>query len=362
MSTTIQISEAVRAGHPDKICDYLADSLADYIIQRDPTAHTAIEVMVVGRKYVFGGEVQTSVPITVQLLQEIIKSTAKTIGFSVEHYGVHNLIATQSPEIAHIVEDREGVKAGDMGIVYGYACMHTPARVPLSYALATRMMWLLDSQYRDWDIGIQPDGKCIVTTREDRIKSVDMNIQTTSTANMKDIKHAIIEKVINPAMAENECLLEDDFQFTMNANGMFTIGGSDADTGVTGRKIQNDTYGTIVPNGGGAFSGKDMSKVDRSGAYYARWLAKQVVTTLACGEILIRLHYRMGQQIPATFDYDTFGSELNENKVRQILANKGKLTVQQITEKFKPARFADYTNYGHFTQNHANIAPWEQID
>ena len=346
-------SEAVRRGHPDKLCDYLADSLLD---KTPRGTKCAFEVMATGNTVVVGGEMGETDP---KLFSGSTIESAAFRAFAPACAHVVNIVQAQSEEIAGKVDAmKNNPAAGDMGLTYGYAEAGTYSLLPPSYEMATRFMHDIDANYRSWDLGVLADGKCIVSSRGGSLCRVVMALQAEKGADPEAIKRRVELDVINPACQEMGYDYTD-YQFILDCEG-FVKGGIEADTGLTGRKIQNDSYGTLALNGGGSFSGKDMTKVDRSGAYYARFLARKIIQRVAkVDRCEVALDWQLGGYSPHSIVINTFGSGADKEAWDAI--GEEIMFLPEIISRFTPKSFADYSNYGHFTHMPDRpLQPWEQ--
>lgn len=315
-------AESVTEGHPDKLCDVIADSILDECLREDPDSRVACEVLATRGSILVAGEItSTHEPYVFDIIKKVLEDT----GYPPEKVQMDALIHQQSPDIAQAVacskEKRAGlpvnqdgfdVGAGDQGVMIGYACDETPQLLPLPVVLAHRIVRELSACRRSRYIeGILPDGKAQVTVEyEDgkpiRLDSVVVPCQHIEEKSLQKLEHEIREKVLKSALR----LLppDDETKIHINPSGRFVVGGMDADTGLTGRKLMVDAYGSMVPHGGGAFSGKDCSKVDRSAAYMARYIAKNIVAAGLSGKCQVSLAYAIGVAEPVMVQVDTFGT------------------------------------------------------
>ena len=315
-------AEAVTEGHPDKVCDQIADAILDVCLKNDADSKVACEVLATKGNVIVAGEITSAYEPDVF---GVIKKVLSEVGYSSEGVAMDTFVHQQSPDIANAVreskEKREGVSdnqmdwfqgAGDQGVMIGYACDETPQLMPMPVVLANRIVRELSACRRSSYIeGICPDGKAQVTVEyEDgkpvRLDSVVVSCQHTEDKNLKKLEAEIRKKVLLPALR----LLppDEDTKILINPSGRFVCGGMDADTGLTGRKLMVDSYGSMVPHGGGAFSGKDCSKVDRSGAYMARYIAKNMVAAGLASRCQVSLAYAIGVAQPVMVQVDTFGT------------------------------------------------------
>jgi len=337
-------SEAVSAGHPDKLCDRISDAILDAFLKRDPNARVACETFAFGDRIIVAGEFKAKAGVTPEVLAEaegLVRQTLREIGYSSYEYDIDPATCrielafnTQSSEISTAVDGNAELGAGDQGIMFGYACDETPELMPLAWSLANALVHHTQymnhqSQFQRGASPIRPlraDGKTQVTVRYQDgrligVQSVVMSWQHAPHISVEDARwwlETFVVKTIIPAE-----LRTDDFVLHLNPAGPFTVGGPNADTGLTGRKIIVDTYGGAAPHGGGAFSGKDPSKVDRSGAYAARWIAKTIVAAGLARRATVQLSYAIGLAQPVSIVVDcdgtgTVADELLGAAIRQV--------------------------------------------
>lgn len=370
-------AEAVTEGHPDKLCDLIADSILDVCLKEDPESRVACEVLATKGNILVAGEITSSHEPSVF---GIVKKVLEDVGYSPEGVEMDALIHQQSPDIAGAVlnskEKRSGVSAnqeefssgaGDQGIMVGYACSETPQRMPMPVVLAQRIVRELSACRKSSYIkGILPDGKAQVTVEyEDgspvRVESVVVSCQHEEEKSLKKLEHEIREKVLKPAL--RPLPPDEDTKILINPSGRFVCGGLDADTGLTGRKLMVDSYGSIVPHGGGAFSGKDCSKVDRSAAYMARYIAKNIVAAGLASRCQVSLAYAIGVAQPVMVQVDTFGTGTvcADDCLAAAIPLVFGLTPDQIIAKLNLKRpiYRQTAVYGHFGRKEF---PWERID
>lgn len=359
----ILTAESVTEGHPDKLCDTIADTVLDACLTHDPGARVACEVMATAGKLLVAGE------ITAQELPDIpaiVCQTVREAGYPGLDYEVEVITHDQSPDIAGAVDQERQTGAGDQGILYGYACSETEELLPLPVVLAHRLTRLLTYARMDGRIqGLGPDGKAQVSVEyvfglPSRIASVVVSCQHDAGKDVEELRQEIREQVIQPAL--RALPPDEETEILINPSGRFVQGGFEADTGLTSRKLMVDTYGGLAPHGGGALSGKDGSKVDRIGAYMARYIAKNIVAAGLAEVCTVSLAYAIGKAEPVAVDIDTHGSgeygdDVLEQAVRQVfdLTPAGMIRTLGLD---KPI-FARYSNYGHFTHQDA---PWERCD
>ena len=373
-------SEAVSAGHPDKICDQISDAILDYCVAYDKNSRVAIECLVTERILVIAGELTTNAILNNELIVEIAKRkikeigyTDKNLGFSFDDVDVAIFIHSQSKDIALGV-DKGG--AGDQGIMFGGAVMETNNYLPIPIALATKIMDYYNSYIRTNGIEIlKPDAKCQVTIKyvNDVPDSIKKIVISANHSDIDDeiVRRTIISEVLNPAIKE---FIENDiddtfvgfkkesFQVLINPTGRFAKGGPAADTGVTGRKIICDTYGGYFRHGGGAFSGKDASKVDRTAAYMARYIAKNLVASELTNKCEIQLSYIIGENQPCSIKVET-GDPIENEKMETIVKQLFDLTPEGMKSELGlldgVVKYSEVAQGCHFrSQNY----PWEKLD
>jgi S-adenosylmethionine synthetase len=359
MSRSLFTSESVTEGHPDKLCDKVSDAILDAIIADDPSCRVACETMVKTGFVVVGGEITTSTYVNIpKIVRETITEIGyvhSDMGFDGHSCGVLVAIEAQSPDINQGVDRVEGDQgAGDQGMMFGYACRETEVLMPLPIYLAHKLTERL-SQVRKQDPSsfLRPDGKSQVSVLYDGDKPVAIDTVVVSTQHSESVSHArltefVIEEVIKPVMPA-ELLIKPTYH--INPTGRFVIGGPMGDAGLTGRKIIVDTYGGMGRHGGGAFSGKDPSKVDRSAAYYARYIAKNLVASTLCDRCEVQLAYAIGVAEPVSIRVESFGTgKVSDEKLAQIVrANFDARPAKLIAELdlLKPI-YKLTAAYGHF--------------
>ena len=357
----ILTAESVTEGHPDKLCDTIADAVLDACLLGDPDSRVACEVLATAGKITVAGEITTK---AMPDIPHIVCKTVRRIGYS-GNYEVEVDVHDQSPDIAEAVNGESEVTAGDQGIVYGYACQETPQLLPLPVVLAHRItMGLTEARHNHLLEWLRPDGKAQVSVEyEDgkpmRVRTVVVSAQHEPEVSQKELRETVYQLILVPAL---EKYLDQNTEILINPSGSFVLGGFEADTGLTGRKLMVDTYGGIVSHGGGALSGKDCTKVDRSGAYMARYLAKNIVAASLAEKCTVSMAYAIGKAEPLYVQADTHGTGVYPDAV---LAEAVKLifdltpTGMANTLQLMEPIYQKYCNYGHFTHQ---SAPWEQID
>jgi S-adenosylmethionine synthetase len=363
-------SESVTEGHPDKIADQISDAILDAIIKDDPDARVACETLVTTGMAIVAGEITTS---TYVHIPEIVRSTIKDIGYTRAKYGfdyetcaILSSIDRQSPDIAMGV-DTGG--AGDQGLMFGFACDETAELMPLPIMLAHKLTRKL-AEVRKNDVltYLRPDGKSQVTVEyRDRkpykVRTVVISTQHSPDITLKELREDIVERVIKPVIPK-ELLDQEDIIYHINPTGRFVIGGPQGDTGLTGRKIIVDSYGGVGSHGGGAFSGKDPSKVDRSASYMARYVAKNLVAAGICERCEVQLAYAIGVAEPVSILVDTYKTgKIPQEKIVQLVRNHFDMTPNGIIKSLdlrKPI-YKQTAAYGHFGRNEPGFT-WEKTD
>jgi S-adenosylmethionine synthetase len=363
-------SESVTEGHPDKIADQISDAILDAILAQDPIARVACETLVTTGLAFVAGEISTTCYVHIP---DIVRETIKNIGYTRAKYGfdyetcsVITSIDQQSSDIAMGV-DTGG--AGDQGLMFGFACNETEELMPLPIMLAHKIAMRL-SEVRRNDVlpYLRPDGKSQVTIeykdgKPFRIDTVVVSSQHSPDVHLKDLKDDIIEKVVRPIIP-NALLDEEKIKYYINPTGRFVVGGPMGDTGLTGRKIIVDSYGGVGSHGGGCFSGKDPTKVDRSGAYVSRYIAKNIVAAGIADRVEVQLAYAIGVPEPVSILVDTFKTgKIEENKIVSLIRKNFDLTPKGIIEHLDLRRpiFKKTAAYGHFGKNDPDFT-WERTD
>ena len=369
-------SESVSEGHPDKLADQVSDSILDAILEQDPTARVAAETLANTGLIVLAGEITTTANVD---YIKVARETIKRIGYDNTDYGIDYkgcavLVAydKQSPDIAQGVDgaqdDPLDQGAGDQGLMFGYACDETPQLMPLPIWLSHRIMERQAQLRKDGRLPwLRPDAKSQVTIKyqDGKASAIDTVLVSTQHApemELKDIREAVIEEIIKPTLPKE--LIKGDIKFLVNPTGRFVIGGPQGDCGLTGRKIIVDTYGGAAPHGGGAFSGKDPSKVDRSAAYAGRYVAKNIVAAGLASRCLVQISYAIGVAQPTSIMVETYGTGKVSNEVLTALVREHfDLRPKGIVKMLNLLRpiYTKTAAYGHFGRDEPEFT-WEAID
>jgi S-adenosylmethionine synthetase len=362
-------SESVTEGHPDKVADQISDAVLDYVLSQDPMGRVACETMVTTGVAVVAGEITTKCHID---YQKIVRNTVESIGYTDASFGfdfktcaVMACVDTQSPDIAMGV-DTGG--AGDQGLMFGYATNESPELMPLPILLAHKLTKkLADARRAGVPNFLRPDGKSQVSVEYDgakpiRIDTVVISTQHAPEATASQLRDEVIEHIVKPVLPTE--LLDAKTKYHINPTGRFVVGGPQGDCGLTGRKIIVDSYGGMGRHGGGAFSGKDPTKVDRSACYMARYIAKNVVAAGLADRVEIQLAYAIGVADPVSVAVDTFDSgKIADEKISQIIRDHFQLTPRGIIESLNLRRpiYRKTVNYGHFGRSEPEFT-WEMTD
>lgn len=371
-------SESVTSGHPDKVCDQIADRILDSLLGQDPSSRVACEVTcATDSVHIFGEVTSTANVDYASIARKVIKEigyTTKSIGFDAETCNIRIDIHEQSPDIAQGINRRLPSEvlnsgAGDQGIMFGYACKETDNYMPMPIELAHSLAKKLEQIRKMNELAyLLPDGKTQVTVEYDesgmpkRLDSVIVSCQHRDTVSTEQLRSDIISHVILPTLPAK--LVDKKTQFFVNPTGRFVMGGPAADSGLTGRKLISDTYGGYARHGGGAFSGKDATKVDRSGAYMARYIAKNIVAAGMSDECEVQLGYAIGLSEPVSFRIDTFGTEhVDKGAIYEAITRQVDMRPMAIIHKFGLTNpiYSHVSCYGHFGSNAADM-PWERTD
>jgi S-adenosylmethionine synthetase len=366
---TLFTSESVTEGHPDKIADQISDAILDAVLAEDPVGRVACETLVTTGLAMISGEITTKTYVD---FPSIVRNTIREIGYTRAKYGfdsetcaVISSIDPQSPDIAQGV-DTGG--AGDQGLMFGFAVRETPELMPLPIQLAHRLVRRLTEIRKTGEVDfLRPDGKSQVTIeyegkRPVRASAIVISTQHSPNVSNRDLRDAIIEKVITNVVPGE--LIDDRTVFHINPTGRFVIGGPQGDTGLTGRKIIVDTYGGRGRHGGGAFSGKDPTKVDRSACYMARYIAKNIVASGIADEVEVQLAYAIGVADPVSIYVDTFGTgKIEQSKLVDLVREHFQMTPRGIMESLQLRRpiFKKTAAYGHFGRTEPEFS-WERTD
>ena len=375
-NTNLFTSESVSEGHPDKVADQISDSIVDAILSEDTTARIACETMINTGMVVLSGEITTSANID---YQTVARNTISEIGYTSEAMGFDSdscevlvSIDKQSPDIAQGVNEGEGMDldqgAGDQGLMFGYACNETdvlmPCPITYSHLLVKRQADIRKSGQLNW---LRPDAKSQVTVAYEDSKPISIDTVVLSTQHDPDIEHkdiekAVIDEIIKPVLPEN--MITSKTRYLVNPTGRFVIGGPVGDCGLTGRKIIVDTYGGMARHGGGAFSGKDPSKVDRSAAYAARYVAKNIVAAGLAERCELQLSYAIGVAEPTSISIETFGTgKVDQDKLIGAIRDNFDLRPKGIINMLGLLRpiYQQTAAYGHFGRSDIDL-PWERTD
>lgn len=370
-------SESVSAGHPDKIADQIADAILDAVLAQDPYARSAVEVTTSTGDVSIFGELSTSAYVNVrQIAMDTIREIGYNqaeLGFTADSVNVSNRIVEQSGDIAQAVDsaddDPEQLGAGDQGMVFGYATNETDNYLPLTLALSHRLMRQIRDVRETGTLSyLRPDAKAEVSVELDdnnqvsRIAAVVLSTQHDETVTLDQLREDVRRLVIDPVLPQE--LVDEETIYYINPSGRFVLGGPQADSGLTGRKIIVDTYGGAAHHGGGAFSGKDATKVDRSAAYFARYVAKNLVAAGVADKLELQVAYAIGVAQPVSLNIETFGTaKIDEDKIRDITAQLFDFRPLAIINHLDLRRpiYKQTAAFGHFGRTDIDL-PWEALD
>ncbi|MDF9867567.1 S-adenosylmethionine synthetase [Bacilli bacterium PM5-3] len=370
-------SESVSEGHPDKVCDQISDAILDAVLKQDPNSRVACECFATTQQIVVGGEIRTNAQVD---YEQIVRNKLREIGYVHEDLGINCdtckvdiLLHKQSQDIALGVDDttneEKQIGAGDQGIMFGFACNETKGYMPYAIVIAHNLVREASKQRKSGEFKwARPDMKSQVTidyTDEEnpKIHTVLMSIQHDPDYNHEEFVEYIKEHIIKKVLSSYD-MANDDYKVLINPTGRFVIGGPHGDSGLTGRKIIVDTYGGYSRHGGGAFSGKDATKVDRSAAYAARWVAKNIVAAGLCDKCEIQLSYAIGKANPISILIETFNTNhIAEEKINEAVRDNFYLTPSGIIKALELSKpiYSQVAAYGHMGRNDIEL-PWEKLD
>ncbi len=376
MSDYLFTSESVSEGHPDKVADQISDAILDAILTQDPVARVACETLVTTGMAIIAGEITTSAWVD---MPKVVRNTIKEIGYNSSKMGfdsqscaIITSIDKQSTDIAQGVDEGAGIDldqgAGDQGLMFGYACNETDVLMPMpityAHQLTKRQAEVRKAGILPW---LRPDAKSQVTIQYVNsvptfINAVVLSTQHEESVSYKDLKEGVMEEIIKPTMPAH--MINEKTQFFINPTGRFVIGGPVGDCGVTGRKIIVDTYGGKGSHGGGAFSGKDPSKVDRSSSYYGRYVAKNLIAAGLADEIEIQIAYAIGISQPVSINVNSFGTgKISDAAIKQLILDHFDLRPKAIVQQLDLLRpiYRETASYGHFGRELENFT-WERTD
>ena len=363
-------SESVSAGHPDKICDQISDAVLDACLAQDKNSRVACETMVKNNNVILAGEITTTAEIDYeQIARNVVKDIGynhEALGFSYDSFKFTNYISEQSRDISEGIAQGEQLGSGDQGIMFGYACRETPELMPLPIALAHKLTLKHEELRQDRSLGLRPDGKSQVAVeyndnyQPQRIDSIVFSSQHDPDLSLEQLRELIREEIIHKTLPQD--LIDNKTKFFINPAGRFEIGGPVGDCGLTGRKVIVDTYGGMARHGGGAFSGKDPSKVDRSAAYALRQVAKSLVAANLCDYCEIQASYAIGVPEPTSIFINAFESErVSKNELAKLVPSNFDLTPSGIIENLalNKTKYFETASYGHFGREDKNFS-WEK--
>ena len=371
-------SESVSEGHPDKVCDQISDAILDSYLAQDPNSRVACETLIKNNTVIVAGEITSS---GTPNIEEVIRNTVNEIGYNHDDLGfngnnceIQNLISKQSPDIAQGVNEGEGEDldqgAGDQGLMFGYACSETPVLMPAPINLSHELVLKQSEVRKNGELGwLRPDAKSQVSVvyKDDRktvdyVSAIVLSTQHDEDISQDEIKAKVREKIINPIIPTE--WIKEDTKIYINPTGKFVIGGPVGDCGLTGRKIIVDTYGGMARHGGGAFSGKDPSKVDRSAAYACRYVAKNIVAAGLAERCEVQVSYAIGIAEPTSITVDTLGTgSLSEIEISQIVRDNFDLRPKNLINLLDLKRpiYKNTASYGHFGRENKDFS-WENTD
>ena len=376
MKNYLFTSESVSEGHPDKVADLISDAILDAILDQDPIARVAAETLTSTNLVVLGGEITTTAKVD---YEKVVRDTLKFIGYDNIDYGidyktceVQIKYGIQSPDIAQGVDgafdDPLDQGAGDQGLMFGFACSESEQLMPLPIHLAHRLVEKQSALRKEGILNwLRPDAKSQVTMKyvngkPESIDTIVLSTQHSPEVSLKDLREAVIEEIIKPVLPAS--LIKGEINYLINPTGRFVIGGPQGDCGLTGRKIIVDTYGGAAPHGGGAFSGKDPTKVDRSAAYAARYVAKNIVAADLADKCLVQVSYAIGVAKPTSIMVDSFGTaKLSDEELSKIVMENFDLRPKGIVNMLDLLRpiYRKTAAYGHFGRTEPEFS-WEKID
>ncbi|MXQ10700.1 methionine adenosyltransferase [Microvirga makkahensis] len=370
-------SESVSEGHPDKVCDQISDAILDAYLRADPDSRVGLETLCTKNTVVLAGEVRSAAQLDSETLKDIARRTVRSIGYDFPGFDwrsidISVLVHSQSPDIARGVDagDRRSEGAGDQGMMFGYACDETPELMPAPIVLAHQILRNLAAARKSGRAaGLLPDAKSQVTVRYERGKPVGVDTVVVSTHHRPDLSQNDVRELVLAVLDDTvrQRWEEGAERVLINPTGRFVVGGPESDTGLTGRKIIVDTYGGAALHGGGAFSGKDPTKVDRSGAYAARHLAKNVVAAGLADRCLIQISYAIGVPEPVSIYVQAEGSDpIPSERIGKVIRENVDLTPRGIIDRLQLARpiYQPTATYGHFGRagDENGSFPWERLD